>query len=354
MHHFVVFMYYVLMNAWGVAGRGPTLVELDERASEPEKPFGIITVDCTSPREIDDGVLVEPLPSANELYKVRVFTVDTSDLYSDEQVARTVIEKTEARYLNPQADTEAYEPMLDKEIIGDLEFAAGSIRKALVVSFNIGPSQPPADISVGYGKVEVLKNFRYDKFGKKCRYNEAFESYGRAAALILKHLKPAPLDEEEAYAGLIHVPKSGVYRRGADINQAFMIAANYHVARIMSEEKLAIFRTHDLQDETFRELMNPNVARFSTHPAPHDGLGLDMYTRVTSPLRRAEDFMMHGLLRARHEGRAIDRRDRRLVTTAVQRLNQRVVVNVFHGRLQMNDEDLWMPDSTNESEQLAS
>jgi hypothetical protein len=343
-----------MSEALGVAERGLSIVHLDELASEAEKPYGIITVDCSNPKEIDDGISVEVLPAAQELYRVKVFVVDTSKLYSDEHIVRKVLRKTEARYLNPQSDAEGYEPMLEDRYIKNLEFSAGTARSALIVSFIAGPTLPPDDVSIEYGQVEVVKNFRYDKFGRKCRYDEKFWHYGRAAAAILSHLRTDPGDDEQIHNELIHVPKHEVFRRGADINQAFMVAANYLVAKTMLDEPLAIYRTHDLDDTTYDELISSRVARFSIRPAPHHGLGLDVYTRVTSPLRRAEDFFMHGLLRARYEGRAINGRDKKLITSAIQRLNQRVVTNVFNGRSQDHDEDSWLRESGSEPEQLAS
>jgi exoribonuclease-2 len=43
--------------------------------------------------------------------------------------------------------------------------------------------------------------------------------------------------------------------------------------------------------------------RLSTDPEPHSGLGLEFYTRVTSPLRRYSDLLVHQQLRAWLMGR---------------------------------------------------
>jgi exoribonuclease-2 len=45
-----------------------------------------------------------------------------------------------------------------------------------------------------------------------------------------------------------------------------------------------------------RKCMRPRV--FSTKPARHQGLGLDVYTQVTSPLRRYTDLLAHMQIRA--------------------------------------------------------
>lgn len=50
-----------------------------------------------------------------------------------------------------------------------------------------------------------------------------------------------------------------------------------------------------------RRLMRPS--RLSLDPAPHFSLGLALYTRVTSPLRRYSDLLVHQQLRAHLSGR---------------------------------------------------
>jgi len=325
-----------------IAARGTPLVELDSKASEQDQPFGIITADCSSPHEYDDGIAVTPLPSSQELYRVQVFSVDTSSLYHDEKVLRRVLARTESLYQNMGTAEESYHPMLEPDTIKRMHFVAGKTRRALAISFLVGIVEPPTLETISFGRVTVGKNYNYKEFGAKCRYSERMQQFGRAAALIIGHLQTHESTEEveDVYKGLIHVPKSASFKRGADINQAYMIAANHLVARQMRDEgRLAIYRTHDVQDNSAVEFKDPRIAHFSSTPGWHTGLGLDAYTRVTSPLRRGEDFVMHGLLRARAEGRLIDNRDTRIITTAIQRLNQRIMSQLFHGELQMARDD---------------
>jgi exoribonuclease-2 len=51
----------------------------------------------------------------------------------------------------------------------------------------------------------------------------------------------------------------------------------------------------------YRRCLKPS--RLSTAPQPHFGLGLPLYTRVTSPLRRYSDLLVHQQLRAWLAGR---------------------------------------------------
>lgn len=313
-------------------------VLIDPHASEPDKPFGIVTVDCSSPKEFDDGIAIQPLADAHETYRVHVFAVDTSPLYEQEELTRRVITQTESRY----GDTKGYEPMLPEAVVLDRDFRKDTVRDALGVSFTVGVAQPPTDVSVGFTRVEVRRNFAYNRFGEKCRYSDTFIPFGRAAALLLNHLQTTNLAEEDAYHGLIHVAPSETWRRGANINQAFMVAANHLVGKVMrDEDRLAIYRVHQLEDDPYAEIFGSGIARYSTTPGPHAGLGLDVYCRVTSPLRRAEDFLMHGLLRAREEGRSPSTSDRKRVAATVLRLNQRTAASLLQEGPRLDNGHLW-------------
>jgi hypothetical protein len=323
---------------------GLTLIELDSHASERSKPFGVITADCSGCHEMDDGIAVTPLDYRDETYRVQVFAVDTSALYYDEQIVRRALTLTESRYHDADTGYSSYAPMLDRELTQNLHFTekASEPRKALVVSFIVGTSVAPSDAKISFGHVDIQRNYEYNTFGGMCRDRPDFEKYGRAAAFIMAHLGTQYSKDEEIYDQLINVPRSAAWKRGANINQAFMVAANHLVGGLMrSENNLAIYRSHDTSSSHLLDALSPQVARYSTTPTEHYGLGLDAYTRVTSPLRRLEDFVMHGLLRQRAKDREVSPRDIKLVATAIQRLNQRIIAEQFSGPLRMAREDLF-------------
>lgn len=326
----MLILYYEVM----VVGPASHEVRIDELASMPGEPYGIITVDGQNPHEIDDGISVTPLDTSNESYQVRVFSADTSGIYRDPEQTRRVLELTESRYRQDGPVAEQYEPMLPQELVRSIEFKEGRPRRALVVSFAIGPNQPPSDIEIGFGRVEVLKNWDYQNFGKQTRRTD--QHFQRAAGHVLNHLWPKARSDVQT---VFEAPEIGAARRGANVNTAFMIAANHLAGKVVSGE-LAIFRVHDLSNVSATEFVGPHIARFSSTPGPHNGLGLDVYTRVTSPLRRVEDFIMLGLLRARFEGRPLDNRDKQLVVDTIRRLNQRIATRLYLGE-RIFGEDHW-------------
>lgn len=331
--------YYKFM----IEARGLTFAQLDERASEPGKPHAVITADCTGAHEFDDAISVRALPTATETYQVDVFAVDTSRLYYDEDIVRRAMTLTASRYRSAHL----YNPMLDRDMTQRLHFAQGSTKNALGISFLVGVNDAPTDVNISFGRVEVRRNMTYKSFGDKCRYSPSFEAYGRAAALIMHHLRFDANSSEEndtefsdRYDNLIHVPKSETWKRGNSINQTFMIAANHLVGRtLMENNDLAIYRAHDTTDDYLLEVFSPSVARYTTNPTPHHGLGLDVYARVTSPLRRLEDFINVGLIKQRARGRGIGQRDQKITIGSTQRLNQAVAAEQFAGPLMLGRYD---------------
>ncbi len=74
-----------------------------------------------------------------------------------------------------------------------------------------------------------------------------------------------------------------------------MILANHWVARLLSEARIPlIYKTQDAPTEekpAGRPLLKR--AEMSARPGSHYGLGLDVYTQFTSPIRRYNDLILH-------------------------------------------------------------
>jgi len=128
------------------------------------------------------------------------------------------------------------------------------------------------------------------------------------------------------YNQLMNAPSKMAWSRGSRINEAFMVGAGHLVGKLTAEHnRPAIYRVHDPRDATFEEFIHPSLARYSAKPGLHSGLNLQPYCRVTSPLRRLEDFMMNWQLLQLYEGKDANRRDREDIHQAVKQLNRRVV-----------------------------
>lgn len=316
-----------------IAPRGTNILELDHHASMDDQPHLIVTADCSNPKELDDGLLVEPLPSAQEMYRVSVCVVDTSPLYREAGVLSEVMNRTEAKYYQLEGDESGYQPMVSEEIIEDMDFRLrrpGDTRGAMVVRFVIGRDQPPTDTEVVFGQVEVAANHDYHDFALQASEGGRYEKYGRAALFIKNHLaftSGGDYDNPDNKAKPVLDPIHQGFIRGSRLNEAAMVGACNQVGQLLTaeEDRIAIYRIHDPADEAHRMFLPANVATYSWDPGPHDGLGLYGYCRVTSPLRRGEDFIMSHLLKQRYEGQSVTRDEEDTVALAVHRLNARIM-----------------------------
>ncbi len=317
---------------------------LDRESSEFRKPHIILTADDPNPREIDDGIIVERLRGRDEAYRVGVCVVDTSGLYTDTAITEMAFANARARYNErSKGRIEEYVPMIDEDIIHALEFKEGNVRDALILWFTANKKKAPSDLSVEFGQVEVTANHTYKSFDSYDRNIDKRGKYGRAAAFLMWNLAGAQSAEADLDLGRqneigvtfgrhkkLSVEASN--KRGSRINAAYMVAANYLNGCMFSEtDRPAIYRRHGLSDDqdgmnhTLDGWLSDNVATYSLVPGPHDGLGLDLYSRATSPLRRLEDYMMLYQLRLLYEGKEPTLADVVKLGEAVRELNSLVV-----------------------------
>ena len=292
----------------------------------------VITADCSSPKEIDDGLYVHKLDEERELYEVGVCVADTSSLYKKPEIVSHAHDRTAAKYWELPGNERGYDPMIDADEIKNLELIEGSVRSALVISFLIGPKDEPEDVSIAFKPVEIVSNKTYKQFANEALSGE-LRHFLRVSSLIKNHLGYIAYGD---HAGVRPAWRNGsnqvisasdrAWKKGSQVNESFMVAANHLVGRQMATEgRPAIYRVHDPEDEQYLELLSASVARYSRIPGPHSGLRLDPYCRVTSPLRRLDDFVMNNQLRKRFEGKQPTAQDTREVAFAIRRLNQELI-----------------------------
>lgn len=312
------------------------------------EPLQIFTADCSGPKEIDDGIHVRLLPGGEELYEVTVAVVDTAKLYRQRNVLDMMLARTEAKYGEEPGDQQSYTPMIDPEVIENIQFTAGQMRGALLVSFQLGEGMPPTAPLITFDRVRVTENIDYREFVNRCTKDEEYVPYGRAAAYIMAHLGyVSGGDEDDAlidyakeksaetiYRKLVGQADERPWMIGSRFNEAFMVSAGHLVGKLFQDEgRPAIYRVHDPRDYRFSEFMHPELARYSMTPGLHSGLQLDPYCRVTSPMRRLEDAIMMHHEWLRHSGKTASQRDVAIAQLAVQKLNQRVAAQETHKKI---------------------
>ncbi len=211
---------------------------------------------------------------------------------------------------------EGLTPMLPPGITERLGLGLSPISPALSVGLRLGTDGTPTEVEVCTSWVRV----------ERMTYEEAEAALDRPP---LKNLHEVLRRFREARQGRgatsIDLPEVSVRVRDGTVEICplarlasrelvtdAMLLAGEAVARLALEANLAIPFVTQAAPEGFsspqdlagmfaaRRLMRPS--RLSLDPGAHFGLGLTLYTRVTSPLRRYSDLLVHQQLRAHLNG----------------------------------------------------
>lgn len=304
-------------------------LSVEKQSSTLRAPYFIYTADGSHPREIDDGIYVERLDDTGEIYKVAVCVADTSKLYHGE-ARKEAMSNVHAEYWDLPDGELGYDPMINPVLIQEIELLEGKHRNALIVQFIIGATVAPAEVDVVFGKVEVAKNYTYKDLSALIHQSNDANNFSRVADLIKYHFGYNQGGDSSGRNKDSGKPARNVsesrWRKGSKINEAYMVAANHLAGLIMREEgRPAIYRVHDMSDTTYDHFIETNCAIYTREPGPHEGLGIDPYCRVTSPLRRLEDFIMSHHFRLRYENMEPSQGDKNEMNRAIRALNKRAI-----------------------------
>lgn len=320
--------------------------ELDTQM--PLRPsLRVITADDPNPHERDDGISVISFRNKPGLFRVAVFVADPSEDYNRDDVYRQALEKTEAEYWAEPDGSRGYNAMISPKVIRKHEFTKGAKLSALAISFTIGPDKPPSETEISFEEVEIVSNLDFRGFAKRCQSAKGAKRYGEVSQLIKHHLGyNSGFESHQETAATVVISPSGkpitgragenIRLKGSKINEAYMIAANCLVGREMARLDLpAIYRVCDPNDRRFIDITAANRAMYSMQPGRHDALGLDLYCRVTSPLRRGTDLVMGNILKKISLGQSINARDMRDMVLMTQRSNQKILAGETQRKFQL-------------------
>ena len=209
--------------------------------------------------------------------------------------------------------------MLPAGVTERLGLGLQDVSPALSVGFALSPDGMPVDVEIVTSWVRV----------RRLTYNEVNGRLAEQPFLgMLEMARRFRARRAEAGSATIELPEVQVRVRegrvevrplprleSRELVTDAMLMAGEAVARFALEREIPIpFATQPPPDKTskpedlaamyaYRRQLRPS--QVSTLPAPHAGLGLELYSRATSPLRRYSDLLVHQQLRAYLSGRPL-------------------------------------------------
>lgn len=326
--------------------------------------LGFITIDSHSTVDIDDAIYVETTPSG---WTLSVAIADPSSLITKgSEIEKEALKRASSLYFPGQ-----HISMLPEKIAADLcSLKEGALRLAKVVQMDVNEAGDILDYRIVEAVIKSQKKFSYSELSHHYEASSSDLSPSLQAMLVeLKRLTDALLayrqnhalvqaDRKEFYIELdeqqkIVDIKTKITTPAHKIVEESMVATNRCIADFLAKQTIpSIFVTHQglrsdrleivdkvlteslpeyqadavsnlngfihtmhmisksdelkpLQLLISRQLDKSNLA---SEASPHFGMGLQQYTTFTSPLRKAQDYLIHQQISALLQGKkeAID------------------------------------------------
>lgn len=267
-----------------------------------------MTIDGPLTRDYDDALSLEMV---GDIFELGIHIADVTGVISQESILeRGAAERGSSLYL-PRRQI----PMIPPDLSQDtLSLKQGCDRQAISLLTRFDKSGTLLDYRFVRSVIRVQRQLTYDEV------NEALiseEGPFKEMYQLCLHLRQKRVDQGALSLSLPEVevrfnPDSSLSLELVDQNtpsrmivSEFMILYNWLAARFCAENKLPVlFRTQketteklDAQETTytyyvFQQRRKLHPLYIDTAPSPHSGLGLDVYTQVTSPIRRYLDIVV--------------------------------------------------------------
>jgi exoribonuclease-2 len=209
-------------------------------------------------------------------------------------------------------------PMLPQGITDQLGLGLQERSPALSIGFTLSESGEPEDVEItpSWVKVERISYAAADQRLKEAPFEELFEKSQtyhqrrKAAGAASIRLPEVKLKVKDNQVEIHPLPRLESREMVTDL----MLMAGEAIASYCQAQEIPIpYATQAPPDEpsipedmagmyAYRRFFKPTQVK--TQPEPHSGLGLGIYSRTTSPLRRYSDLLTHQQLRAHLAGQA--------------------------------------------------
>jgi exoribonuclease R len=259
-----------------------------------------IAIDPDNCQDVDDAVSICELK--DNLFEMGIHIADpTSYLIEGSDLDNEVLNRSESIYLNNDT-IHMFPEELTKNIFS---LKADKICRAFTILF---------DVSINDMNIS---NIRFLKTFVKLNKNISYDEFSKTIETDSKHNQLYSIGKS-LYSKLIDSSKSIFEFDSKKMVQAFMVYANSLVANklssnpnkynmiIRSQPRISINQnnyTNKVDNNLFEkhcqlQWSSANLKLYSglSEKDSHQGVGLDLYTQFTSPIRRYSDILIHRLL----------------------------------------------------------
>ena len=287
----------------------------------------IASIDDEWTREIDDALSLETLPDGS--YQVGIHLANPSYfIHKDDLLDQIAAERPLSLYLPTTTVT-----MFPEHLGCDLaSLNAGEQRPAMSFLVKMNPDGEILDWRFCPSRICVTHRLTYIEADRILQEGAENDSLTVALRELNRLAEAYRRIREEAGAVSLNRPELKIRVRNDIITveredqetpshnlvREFMVMANYLAAKYALRNDLPIiYRCQEapLDDvhsvihydpvEFDQQVRKMKRTRLSTYPAPHFGLGLDLYAQVSSPLRRYADLVMQRQLEAHLTGQPL-------------------------------------------------
>ncbi len=284
--------------------------ESEEEVFEPGRhdltDLEVFTIDSSESRDLDDAISFEKIPTG---FEIGIHITDIGlKIKPGTPLFKDAITRATTIYLPEQQI-----PMLPEVLSHEAwSLHEGKLRRALsfmvtvdasgnIQATQIIPSVIRVTKRLSYQDVDIAIELRekWSDMFKICKARQAIRISHGALPLPIPELNIS-VDEEGNVSVNLVTPGPARF-----LVAEAMILANQVAAEFLKENKIpGLFRSQPPPRDSIisghETALLPNIRQrrlisrglLSTEPEPHAGLGLPMYTTVTSPLRRALDLIV--------------------------------------------------------------
>lgn len=271
---------------------------------------GFISIDSQTTQDIDDAFCFQPL---NNGYLLQVaISCPVLDWQFDSALDLKVRERTSSLYL-----PEGTSHMLPEPIGIELySLQAKQIRPALVFAFKLDEDAKITSFELDFKWIQVKDNLSYAQADSLIKEQKEFwpqlyqlsqmlrkQRIDKGAVIIEQPQPQISLSGQGAEIKVLIQPTKDLYLSHIIVSE-LMILSNFYAAKWAWEHQLPLFFrsqkvslskdmagvwTHPKDIYNLVKQMAPSI--LDLKPEVHASLGVEMYTSITSPLRRYLDFL---------------------------------------------------------------